>query len=125
MQVDTTHVESRTPKGVCSMNTRPFASLTRRRSLAAFGGAALAAAVSQAQIAQAGKAGKTAKKRVKRTCQRQDGQCAAFFEDLCEVDECEPEAIDAALACCAILRSCDAGAFMACMFEVLTGGEPE
>src|SRR5687768_12943979 len=107
------------------MDTRPFAALTRRRSLAAFGGAALAAAVSQAQIAQAGKAGKKAKKRVKKTCQRQDGQCAAFFTELCEKSPCEPEAIDAALACCAILRSCDAGDFMACMFEVLTGGQPE
>lgn len=85
----------------------------------------MAAAVSQAQMAQAGKAGKKAKKRVKRTCQRQDGQCAAFFEDLCEVDECEPEALEAALACCAILRSCDAGDFMACIFDVLTAGPEE
>ena len=101
------------------------AALTRRRSLAALGGAALAAALVTPRQVEARKAGKKAKQRVKKTCRRQDGQCAAFFAKLCEEIECEPEAIDAALACCAILRSCDAGKFMACMFDVLTAGGGE
>lgn len=97
--------------------------LTRRRSLAALGGAALTAALIAPRHVKAGKAGKKAKKKVKKTCKRQDNQCAAFFTDLCEADPCEPEALEAALACCAILRTCDAGEFMACMFDVLTAGE--
>jgi hypothetical protein len=104
---------------------RATTALTRRRSLATLGGAALAAALSTSRPAEAAKAGKKAKKRVKKTCQRQDGQCAAFFTELCEEDPCEPEALEAALACCAILRTCDAGDFMACIFDVLTAGEPE
>jgi hypothetical protein len=99
--------------------------VTRRRSLATLGGVALAAALSASRPVEAGKASKKAKKRVEKTCQRQDGQCAAFFATMCEERECDPEGLEAALACCAILRTCDAGDFMACMFDVLTaGGEP-
>jgi hypothetical protein len=107
------------------MAARTASVLSRRRSLVGLGGAALVSAVAASRPVQAGKAGKKAKKRVKRTCQRQDGQCAAFFENLCEVDECDPEGLEAALACCAILRTCEAGEFMACIFDVLTAGPPE
>ena len=40
------------------------------------------------------------------------------------MDECETEELAAALACCAILRTCDAGEFMTCIFDVLTAGPP-
>jgi hypothetical protein len=94
------------------------ATISRRRSLVTLGGAALAARLFTARPVEAGKAGKAAKKRVKKTCKRQHRQCSAFFADLCQESECHPAGLEAALTCCAKLRTCAAADFLACMAQV-------
>jgi hypothetical protein len=94
------------------------ATISRRRSLVTFGGAALAGGLLAPRPVEAGKAGKAAKKRVKKTCKRQHRQCSAFFADLCQESECHPAGLEAALGCCAKLRTCAAADFLACMAQV-------
>ncbi|MGH2617502.1 MAG: hypothetical protein ACRDJC_19885 [Thermomicrobiales bacterium] len=89
--------------------------LTRRRSLMTLGGAVLATAMAAPRPVQAGKNSKKAKKK----CKRQEGQCVAFFENLCEQDECSPEELEAALACCSLLRTCKAGEYLECLFDAI------
>jgi hypothetical protein len=94
------------------------ATISRRRSLVTLGGAALAARLFTARPVGAGKATRKARKRVKKTCKRQHGQCSAFFTDVCQETECQPEGLEAALTCCAKLRTCAAADFLACMAQV-------
>lgn len=93
--------------------------ISRRHSLLALGGAALAASLSSASVAKAGTAGKKAKKK----CKKQGPACQQFANDLCdlffdpgtELDEC----IDSASDCCSPLTRCAAGEFFSCALGVI------
>ena len=104
--------------------TRGAAHATSRRgSLLTLAGAALAATVAGPSLAEAKKKGKNKKNDKK--CKRQDEQCAAFFADHCEKIECESEELAAALECCLLLRKCHAGAYLACLFDLIAPTEPQ
>ncbi len=93
---------------------------TRRRSLLTLGGAVMALARTTPRSAQASKESKKAKKRVKRTCKRQVGACRAFFTELCAADpECDEEEMERVFPCCELLENCDAGASVACFFDLV------
>jgi len=91
--------------------TRHVASMTRRGSLRALGGAALIGALASPMTVSAGKAGKKAEKR----CERQREECRTVFADLCEG---EPTCEAAYAPCCEHLSRYDAGKGIACMFQV-------
>jgi hypothetical protein len=99
---------------------RAIAARDRRATLRALGLSALLAALSQPTSTQARKKGnnRLPRKHTPRDrCKLQDGQCRAFFTDLCapEVDprECE----DLLLRCCAILGQCQPTSFFACLLS--------
>jgi hypothetical protein len=86
--------------------------VSRRRSIIAMGGAALAAAISNPLETEAGKSGKKSKKR----CKRQKQQCRSFYEGLCQGD---PFCEERYFACCEFLASCNASAYLQCFHAAL------
>jgi hypothetical protein len=102
-------------ESVNALAHRTAPSLTRRTSLVAIGGAALASALARPAPAHAGKAGKKAKK----MCRRQIGQCetsvTAFCATASELLEIDREACEASvLPCCGSFKGCQAGSFFRC-----------
>jgi len=92
------------------ISRRTADALSRRGSLLALGGLALATAI-PASTAKAAK-GKNRKKR-KQICQRQIAPCEAFFAALCFGDPaCEAEFFP----CCAPLADCDSAGVLECLF---------
>ena len=93
--------------------------LSRRNSVLALGGAALAATFAGAATASAGKAGKKAKKK----CKKQVAPCQEFAQDLCALflppgadrDNCVAAASD----CCSPLSRCQGGPFFDCALQVV------
>lgn len=91
--------------------TRRAASMSRRGSLRALGGAALTGFLAAPVAAGAGNTGRKAQRR----CRRQREQCRTVFADLCEgAPTCE-----AAFApCCEHFSRCDAGKGITCVYQV-------
>jgi hypothetical protein len=93
--------------------------LSRRGSLVALSGAALAATFAGASVTKAGKAGKKARKK----CKKQGSPCREFADELCETllppggeqDACKEDA----KACCPSLEKCKGAAFFDCAFQVV------
>lgn len=91
------------------------AAVSRRSSLLALGGAALAASAVGPSVARAGKAGKKAKKK----CKRQRGPCLDTVELVCaeltdpgaEREQC----IETFTECCGFLAKCQAANFFECV----------
>lgn len=91
--------------------------VSRRNSILALGGAALAAAV----MTEPTSSRRKAKKQVKKKCKRQVAPCRAFFAGLCLGDlDCQ----DALFPCCDHLAQCDSGAMFECMFSCGCAGLP-
>jgi hypothetical protein len=90
--------------------------LSRRGSLLALGGGALAALLAPSEIAEAGKQAKKAKKRAAKKCKQQKGQCRTYFsETYCSGSE-NPELCEALyLPCCDFLADCQPTAFLDCV----------
>jgi hypothetical protein len=102
---------------------------TRRPSLVALGGAALAALTSRSPAAEAkkNKKSKSRKKEAKR-CQKQGASCQEFATRLCALHH-PPSPIRTACenranACCASIEQCDGGEYFACLFDHLEDLEP-
>jgi hypothetical protein len=103
------------------MSTRAFeaftrhaaAAVSRRTSLTALGATAVVAALAAPRSAPAkAKAGKKAKKR----CQKQVGACRAALVDVCDGSAyCE----EVLLPCCPKLKTCNAPAFIDCVWTAL------
>jgi hypothetical protein len=81
--------------------------MSRRASLSALSGAAMAIA-SAPTVTSAGKAGKKAN----RKCRRQGKQCRAFATAECGDDQ---ECLDAFLPCCAFFSRCQAEPGLPCL----------
>lgn len=97
------------------------AEISRRRSLAALGGAgaALAAGLAGPLGADARKsAAKKAKKKIRKKCKKQVGQCKTFIQNLCEEQNTEPEECEDVLECCEFLGQCNTTAFLQCLVAV-------
>lgn len=108
------------------MSARAFDALTRhaadavsrRGSLLALGGAALAAAA----VEKPARARQKAKKQVKKKCKRQVAPCRSFFAGVCFGD---PECEAALFPCCDFLAKCDSGAMFECLFSCGCEALPE
>jgi hypothetical protein len=90
--------------------------LSRRGSLLALGGAALATLFAPSEIAEAAKRAKKAKKRAAKKCRQQKGQCRTYFsETYCAGGE-NPELCEVLyLPCCDFLADCQPTAFLDCV----------
>lgn len=87
------------------------ASVSRRGSLRALGGAAIVAALTTPLAASAKSSGEKTGKR----CRRQRDQCRTVFAGLCEgFPSCEA----AYAPCCEHFSRCDAGKGISCIFLV-------
>jgi hypothetical protein len=82
---------------------------SRRSSLLALGGAALAAAVSEPTRAK-----QKTKKQVRKKCRRQVAPCRSFFAGVCFGD---PDCEAALFPCCDYLAQCDSGSMFECIFS--------
>ena len=92
------------------ISRRTADALSRRGSLLALGGLALAASVPASTVK--GRKGKNRKKR-RKTCQRQVAPCQAFFTAICFGDpDCEAEFFP----CCEQLANCDSAGLLECFF---------
>jgi hypothetical protein len=89
------------------------AAVSRRRSLLTLGGAALASGLT---TPRGGEAKKSAAKKARKKCKRQSEQCRTFYQELCEENDCDEEAVEEILQCCAGFKTCNAGAFLDCLF---------
>jgi hypothetical protein len=96
--------------------------VSRRASLLALSGVALAAMAATPSAARAGKKGKKRKKRndggsntigplAQARCVSQVDQCRAIFTDLCQDAQCLSR-----IFCCNPLATCDADGALACIF---------
>jgi hypothetical protein len=96
--------------------------VSRRASLLALSGVALAAMAATPSAARAGKKGKKRKKRndggsntigplAQARCASQADQCRAIFTDLCQDAQCLSR-----IFCCNPLETCDADGALACIF---------
>lgn len=92
---------------------RTAAGLSRRGSLLALGGAALAAAVTGPSHTQAAKSGKKTRKKARKVCRRQVGQCHDFLDWACPDQTC----VDRLESCCASFAKCDANTALQCIFD--------
>jgi hypothetical protein len=104
-----------------TLTRQTASSVSRRRSLLALGGAAVAGALAAPMLALASKDSKKAKKKKKKKCNGQIGQCEDFFTDLCANPdaECEPDELAAARFCCSQLKNCKAGEAVSCFFSLV------
>jgi hypothetical protein len=93
---------------------------SRRGSLMALGGAAMAATVAGVPVVQAGNARKKTKRRIRRTCGRQVDACREAILDLCGSGiDCEEDNLERLLLCCDNLSNCQAGASLDCYFSLI------
>jgi hypothetical protein len=96
--------------------SRAARSVSRRTTLAGFGGALVAAAAMRPSPAGAGKVSK----RVEKKCKKQISKCQSSVAAYCATrlipgdrEECEAEL----LPCCSSFKTCKAGAAYACLIE--------
>ena len=90
---------------------RQATAVSRRGSLRALGGAALAGTLAAPTVARAGKSGKKSGKR----CQKQREQCREVFAERCQGSQvCE----EAFAPCCEQFAQCRAEAALRCIFAV-------
>lgn len=95
--------------------------MSRRKSMLALGGLALAASLAEPPAALGKKKKRRAKKQVRKKCRRQVRDCRNFFSGFCGgIPECEEEFYP----CCEELAKCDAGAMFTCLFSCGCGGVP-
>jgi hypothetical protein len=97
--------------------------VSRRTSLLALGGSALAASLAEPVTAKKKVATdkQNAKKQVKKKCRRQVRACQTFFSGFCSgIPECEEEFFP----CCDSLAQCDAAGMLTCLFSCGCGGMP-
>lgn len=87
--------------------------VSRRSSLLTLGAAALAAGLAPPLGVAARK---SAAKKARKKCQRQSEQCRTFYQELCEENDCDEEAVEDILQCCADFKTCNAAAFLDCLF---------
>lgn len=91
---------------------RRAVAVSRRGSFRVLGGATLASALAAPGPTGAAKAAKNAKQR----CRRQEGACEAAVRTYCEgLQNC----LDGFLPCCRFLATCQAGAYVECVFGPL------
>ena len=83
--------------------------VSRRNSLLALGGAALAASGVKPVSAK-----QKAKKQVRKKCRRQVTPCRSFFAGVCFGD---PDCEAALFPCCDYLAQCDSGSMFECLFS--------
>jgi hypothetical protein len=96
--------------------TRQTATVSRRSTVMALGGALLAEAFTGTAAAKGGKkAGKKAGKQAKKTCKDQVQKCRNTITVGC-ADECGDDVLEAALVCCNQFAKCNAGAALECFF---------
>jgi hypothetical protein len=93
--------------------TRNAGAVSRRSSLLAFGGVALATALTAPAKARAGKGGK---KKAKRQCTKQKPQCVAAVTDYCDTLVDPPLCKSSYLPCCEQFTGCNVDAGIACLF---------
>ena len=107
-----------------TLTLRAADAVSRRRSLLALGGAAVASAAVGPSLSRAGKDAKKARKRKKKKCRRQIDQCRTFFLELCGAPgaDCEEEELDGFLASCDLLQNCKAGESVDRFFETVFDG---
>jgi hypothetical protein len=116
------------------MNKTPFDLLSqrlalatsRRASLLSLGGAGVAA-ITGLSLTEAGKTSKKRKKNKKdnKKCQRQVGQCNAYFAPLCEDENAPAGCAEQIGECCAFLGTCQAEAFIDCLMTIMRPPRPE
>lgn len=113
-------VEAFVKKNTFDAVTREAAdAISRRKSMMALGGMALAAALAETKSVSGKK--KRAKKQVKKKCKRQVLACRNFFSGFCTgIPECEDEFFP----CCDQLATCDAGGMLTCLFSCGCSGMP-
>jgi hypothetical protein len=88
----------------------------RRATLKTLGVTAILATFSRSPATQARKNGTTKPKKWDR-CKRQDGQCRAFFTDLCAPQQDPRSCEELLLPCCSILGQCQPTSFFACLLS--------
>ncbi len=92
---------------------------TRRTSLLALGGAALATLAGHAPGTKANK--NKARKKAKKQCEKQGNACGEFTAQLCAQRRPPGGLRDACLnrgnACCSSIEQCDGGEFFDCLFD--------
>jgi hypothetical protein len=96
------------------VNQRALNVVSRRSSILAIGGSALAAALAKPASTRAGKSGKN--KNAKKRCKRQVQQCRNAYVDICDVNVACTETV---ATCCAHLATCNAGAAFECLLTQL------
>jgi hypothetical protein len=90
--------------------------VSRRNSLLALGGMALAAGIAEPAIAK-----KKSKNQAKKKCRRQVPRCKSYFAGFCLGDpDCEAELFP----CCEFLAKCDPGSMLDCLFTCGCEGLP-
>jgi hypothetical protein len=94
---------------------RQVAAVSRRGTIRALGGAAMAAGLAAPTVIRAGEAGKNGRKR----CKRQRGQCLAFFAEFCEPKDDPAGCLEEVRPCCEHFARCNAGAGIECLFETI------
>ena len=87
--------------------------VSRRGSLLALGGAALAATMVTPAAAPAKKRASRARKQVRKTCRRKARECNTFFTPLCGGD---PECKEEMATCCAHFGKCNVPEALECIF---------
>jgi hypothetical protein len=98
---------------MATLTVHTATALSRRASMLAIGGAALAASAAPMPT-RAGKASKKAKKR----CKRQVGQCESMIAPACAAADLlvsEEECVDTLLPCCQPFKDCQADAVFDCL----------
>lgn len=113
--------------------------LSRRSSLLSLGAIGLAAIAAPVSVS----AKKNRKKRKKnkvapacppltedcsdeigQTCTRQKDECNAFFLSLCREEGAPEDCAAATEACCELLGTCQAGAYIECFMNIIRGARP-
>jgi hypothetical protein len=100
-----------------SLAIRMATVISRRSSLLAFGGAALAASAAPAPTL-AGKANKKANNKANKKCKRQIGQCENTVPPACDDPELRvtrEECLALILPCCQHFEGCQAGEVFDCL----------
>ena len=100
--------------------------VSRRASVLAFGGAALAAVMRGAPVARAkDKGAKRAKKKLKKVkkqfaqaCAAQPGQCQAAMSAFCATTNDPAVCLQLVTPCCALITDCNVGPAFTCLFSL-------
>jgi hypothetical protein len=107
---------------------RAAAAVSRRSSLATFGGAALAASLLAPTVNAAQNKAKKAKKKARKKCRNQQGQCETSVQAFCNLPpnatavasvsaEGMPTCFELLSPCCTFLSTCNASASTTCFLQ--------